>query len=172
VSGEHGGDLLRVEAWELDLATRIAGSYRPGDQDLRAELFKRLIEIKANRRSTIRNWQAYLAQSLYNAAKNFFRREDALRRRAGFSSTDDAPDDYGLPDRGRELIAPEDPIETRLYLDKIWRDLIPEMRELAQLLLEEEGNASLVAKRLGRSRKTVEYWIRKLRTILKKNDLG
>jgi DNA-directed RNA polymerase specialized sigma24 family protein len=155
----------------MELARRIAGSFRPGDEDLQAELLKRLAEIKAKQLSAIRNWQAFLAQSLYNAAKNHIRKEDALRRQASFLGPDDEPVDQEHPYPGQRLIAPEDPIESRLHLGKIWAALTPEMRELAQLLLEEEGNMSSLAKRLGRPRKTVEYWIRKLRTALKNRGL-
>jgi DNA-directed RNA polymerase specialized sigma24 family protein len=169
VSGEHGDNRLRVDAWEMELARRIAGSFRPGDEEMQAELFKRLVEVKAKRLAGIRNWQAFLTQSLYNAAKNVIRHEDALRARAKFLFIDDEPSEQRPSDR--KLITPEDPIESRLDLGKVWAALTPQMRELAQFLLEEEGKTSSVAKRLGRPRKTVEYWIRKLRTVLKKNGL-
>ena len=65
------------------------------------------------------------------------------------------------------LVAPEESIDLRLDLPKAWEALTPEMRELWRLLFEEEGNTSSVAKRLGRPRKTVEYWIRNLRTFFK-----
>jgi DNA-directed RNA polymerase specialized sigma24 family protein len=155
VSGEHGGDRLRVEAWEMELARRIAGSFRPGDEDLQAELFKRLVEIKAKKLSAIRHWRAFLAQSLYNAAKNFIRHDDALRRRARFLFIDEEPGDERPSYPYRELIAPEESIESQLRLRNVWAALSPQMRDLAQLLLEEGGRTSSVAKRLGRPRKTV-----------------
>lgn len=170
MSGEHGSDRLRVEAWEMELARRIAGSFRPGDEDLMAELFKRLVEVKAKDLSSIRDWRAFLAQSLYNAAKNFIRHEDARRCAIFLPFGDEAAEDepsYRAP----KLIAPEDPLESRLDLGRAWEALTPEMRELAQLLLEEEGRTNSLAKRLGRPRKTVEYWIRKLRTVLKNHGL-
>jgi DNA-directed RNA polymerase specialized sigma24 family protein len=171
VSGEHGKDRLRVEPWEMELARRIAGSFRPVDEDLQAELFKRVAETKAKQVAAIREWPAYLAQSLYNAAKNFIRREDALRRRARFLFIDAEPGEDGPSYGDRELIAPEEPIESRLHLGNVWAALTPEMRDLARLLLEEEGKTSSVAKRLGRPRKTVDYWIQKLRVVLRKHGL-
>jgi DNA-directed RNA polymerase specialized sigma24 family protein len=171
VSGEHGDDRLRVEAWEMELARRIAGSFRLGDEDLKAELFKRLAEIKAKKLSAVHNWRAFLAQSLYNATKNFFRHENALRGQAKLLFIDDESGEDERSYAERKLIAPEDPVESRLHLGEVWAALTPEMRELAQVLFEEEGNVSSVAKRLGRPRKTVEYWIRKLRTVLKKHGL-
>lgn len=136
---------------------------------MQAELFKRLAEIKARRLSGIRNWQAFLAQSLYNAAKNFIRHEDALRRQAQLLPLADPVTEDGPFCSDRNLIAAQDPIESTMRLAEIWSSLTPEMRKLAQLLLEEEGNTSCVAKRLRRPRKTVEYWIQKLRPVLEKH---
>jgi RNA polymerase sigma factor (sigma-70 family) len=171
VSGKHSSGRLRVEAWELELAGRIAGSFRPGDEDLKAELFKRLAEIKAKKLSGVQNWQAFLAQSFYNAAKNFIRHEDAVRRRAKFLSLDDVPGEDGSSSCGSQLGAPEEASESRLELANVWMALTPEMRKLALLLFEEEGNISAVAKRLGRSRKTVDYWVQKFRDSLRKKRL-
>src|SRR6266568_8984291 len=81
VSGEHGEGRLRVEEWEIELAKRIAGTFRVADEELQAEMLARLADLKAKHPEGIENWQAYLAQSLYNAAKNFLRHEDMLRRR-------------------------------------------------------------------------------------------
>lgn len=151
----------------MELAKRIAGSFRPGDQDLAAVLMARLVEMKAKGRDEIRHWQAFLAQSLYNSAKNFIRHEDVLRRHVGpleCGGTADQDRQSWLEER---LVAPEEPIDLRIDLPKVWKALTPEMRQLWQLLFEEEGNAAAVARRLGRPRKTVEYWIQKLENFLK-----
>ncbi len=78
------------------------------------------------------------------------------------------------PDRAsrfeESLVASEQPADLGIDLSKVWEALAPEMRELWLMLCEEEGNTSAVAKRLRRPRKTVDYWIRKLKTVL--NDLG
>jgi DNA-directed RNA polymerase specialized sigma24 family protein len=170
VSQEHGKGRLRVEVWEMELARRIAGAFRTRDEDMEAELFKRLVEIKARQLSTVRNWQAFLAQALYNAAKNVIRHDDVVRHHTGFSIDDDA---YAERPSGlsRRLAATEDTIDLRLQIARVWATLTPEMRELAELLHEEEGKISAVAKRLKRPRKTVEYWIEKLRNVLKKGGV-
>ena len=166
MSEERDGRRLAVETWEMELAKRISGSFRPGDEDLAAELLKRILELKAKKLEAIRDWQAFLVQSLYNAAKNFLRHEDVLRRHAGtleFGGITGEDRPSWLEER---LVAPEEPIEFRLDLPRVWDALTPEMRELWRLLFEEEGNASAVARRLGRPRKTVDYWIRKLKNFL------
>ena len=166
MGGEHGGGRLRVEEWERDLAKRIAGKFRRGDKDLQAELLARLVELKAKKHAGIQNWQAFLAQSLYNAAKNFFRREDRRRRTLGPFERKTANDEHPVSVEATRA-APEESIELRVELAKVWEALSPEMRELWHLLVEEEGNVSSAARKLGRPRKTVEYWIRKLRAFLK-----
>lgn len=172
MSGERGDRRLGVETWEMELAKRIAGSFRPGDEDLAAELLKRLVELKAKKLEAIRDWQAFLVQSLYNAAKNFIRHEDVLRRHArslgfGGKAGEDRP---SWPEE--RLVAPEERIELRLDLPRVWEALTPEMRELWRVLFEEEGNTTSVAKRLGRPRKTVEYWTQKLKAFLKDRGLN
>lgn len=166
MSGEQGEGRLRVEAWEIELAKRIAGKFRVGDDDFQAELLMRLVELKAKNPGGIDNWQAYLAQSLYNGAKNFLRHEDVLRRRFRSLELSGSADRDAPPSLKDMLAAPEEPIELRFDLPKVWNALPPEMQRLWQLLFEEEGNTTLVAKRLGRPRKTVEYWIQKLRAFL------
>lgn len=166
MSGEHGDGRLRIEDWEKELAKRIAGRFRVGDQELAAELLMRLVELKANTPSGIHNWQAFLAQSLYNAAKNFIRHEDVLHRRfTSFESADRVEKDRP-PSVAERLAAPEEPIESRLDVGRVWKALTPEMQELWQLLSENHGNTSLVAKKLRRPRKTVEYWIKKLKAFV------
>ena len=136
-----------------------------------AELLARLAGLKAKRPEGIENWQAFLAHSLYNAAKNFLRHEDMLRRRFRSLDWQGDVDEDRRPSLEEMLAASEEPIELRLDLPKVWKALPPEMRKLWQLLFEEEGNTSSVAKRLGRPRKTVEYWIQKLKTFLKDRGL-
>lgn len=167
MSGVHGEGRLEVEKWEMELANRIAGSFRPSDEDLAAVLMLRLVELKVSKRAQIRNWQAFLVQSLYNAAKNFIRHEDVLHRHVrSVEFGDDL--DRDQPSRFEEnLVAPEQPTELAIDVPKVWEALTPEMRELWLLLFEEEGNISAVAKRLGQPRKTVDYWIGKLKTVVR-----
>ena len=169
MSGKHGGR-LRVEVWEIELATRIAGSFRPGDEDLKSALWTRLIQIKAKPPASIQNWKSYLIQSLYNAAKNFIRQEDVQRRHRGAADSHETLELH-WPFWREEMVATSKELDLKITLTKVWATLTPEMRELAWMLIEEEGNISALAARLKRSRKTVEYWIQKLRTKLKEEGL-
>jgi DNA-directed RNA polymerase specialized sigma24 family protein len=168
VSGEHDDGRLRVEEWEMEMARRIAGSFRRTDEELRAVLFVRLAELKAKTRNDIRDWRGFLAQSLYNAAKNFVRHEDVIRgRQQSLDFVEDGNESSSLLE---QLAAPPEPEEQFRFSD-IRKRLTPEMRELADLLMENEGNVSAVAAALDRPRKTVDYWIAKLRTLLRKRGL-
>jgi RNA polymerase sigma factor (sigma-70 family) len=166
VCGEHGSGRVRVENWEVELAKGIARRFRVNDEDLAAHLLMRVVELKIRRRGDIQNWGAFLAQTLYNAAKNFIRHEDVLRRRfRSFGPPCEQDEDRPFSPEER-LAAPEERIDLRLDMAEIRRALTPEMQQLWRLLVEHEGNTSSVARKLGRPRKTVEYWIKKLRGLL------
>ena len=49
--------------------------FRTDHEELEAELFKRLLELKINHQLNAKNWKSFLATSLslYNAANNFVR---------------------------------------------------------------------------------------------------
>jgi DNA-directed RNA polymerase specialized sigma24 family protein len=166
VCGEHGSGRVRVENWEVELAKGIARRFRVNDEDLAAHLLMRVVELKISRRGDIQNWGAFLAQTLYNAAKNFIRHEDVLRRRfRSFGPPGGQDEDRPFSPEER-LAAPEERIDLRLDVAKLCRTLTPEMQRIWQLLAEHEGNTSAVARQLRRPRKTVEYWIKKLQGFL------
>jgi RNA polymerase sigma factor (sigma-70 family) len=152
----------------MELAKKIAGSFRAYDEDFASELLLRVVQIKAKRLDAVQNWKAFLATSLYNAAKNALRREDAFRRQAERIELETSAADHELCRPGRHGMGLEESSAMGMDVAKIWSQLSPEMQELAWLFFEEKGNTSSVAKRLQRPRKTVEYWIQKLRRVLKK----
>ena len=154
----------------MEIAARIAGSFRLGDEDLKSALWTRLIELKAKPPARIQNWKSYLIQSLYNAAKNFIRQEDVRRRHRGAADVHDTLE-LSWPVWREERVAEAKELDLRITLTNVWTALTPEMRELAWMLIEEEGNISALAARLKCPRKTVEYWIQTLRTKLKKDGL-
>jgi DNA-directed RNA polymerase specialized sigma24 family protein len=170
VSGKHDNDRLRVETWEIVMAKRIAGTFRARDEELAAVLLARIAELKIKTPSRVRKWQAYLAQALYNAAKNFIRHEDVLRAR--FKSFELTAPQGDRPVSLEEILrAPTDSIDLRLDLNQVRNSLSPEMRTLWELLVDHRGNISSVAKALGRPRKTVDYRVQQLRALFKKCGL-
>jgi len=171
VSGEHDKAWLEVEEWEMELARRIAGTFRRNDEDLAAELLLRLVQLKAKERADIANWRAFLAQSLYNAAKNFIRHQDVLRRREQSWDHGRPDDDEPKSHFEERFAAPPESMPPEPSFSRMRAQLVPEMRKLADLLIDNEGNVSAVAKSLGRPRKTVEYQIEKLRAWLNKQGV-
>jgi DNA-directed RNA polymerase specialized sigma24 family protein len=170
VSGKHGRGRLRVEAWEVDLVKQVAHAYRSDREELEAELFSRLTQLKANHKEAwARDWKSYLARSLYNAANNFVRDQelrDSRIQSLEIQHEDDAP--ASLLDL---LPAPEEALDLRIDLSRLRNEMSPQLRDLWDLLVEEQGNVSATAKKLGRPRKTVDYWIQNLKRFLKNRAL-
>jgi DNA-directed RNA polymerase specialized sigma24 family protein len=162
---EHDKGRLRVEPWEATIVKQVVRAYRTDEEELEAELLKRLLELKLKHQSRARNWKSFLARSLYNAANNFVRERRARETRTRPLETEEE-DQHGSS-LDYTFAAPEEPIDLRVDLATLWEEIPPRLRDVWSLLLEEEGNASAVAKRLGRPRKTVEYWIHKLRRFIK-----
>jgi DNA-directed RNA polymerase specialized sigma24 family protein len=165
VAGKHGQDRLRVEAWEIDVVKQVVHAYRTDSEELEAELFRRLVDLKIKHQPRARDWKSFLARSLYNAANNFVRdknlRENKIQSLEPDYEQDTAPSLVEL------LAAPEEPIDLRIDLARLRAAISPQLREVYDLLSEEQGNISGVAKRLGRPRKTVDYWVQKLREFFK-----
>ncbi|MBV8896948.1 MAG: hypothetical protein JO051_10590, partial [Acidobacteriaceae bacterium] len=134
VPGEYEQVRLPVESWEIKLARDVAAFYRPHDEDLAAELYRRVAEIKAKQLTAVRDWPAFLAQSLFNAAKNVFRREDRLRRR--FETLRYREEEQKTNGTDVDVVAPERVAESRLLVRSIWSALSPELQQLACMLLE------------------------------------
>lgn len=150
----------------MEIVKQVAHVYRTEREELEADLFKHLLELKTTRQREVRNWKSFLARSLYNAANNFVRDERHRRRKSrSLAAEDEGEDKLSLV---QVLAAPPEPVDLRIDVASLWREMAPELRDLWALLLEEAGNTSAVAKRLGRPRKTVEYWIQKLRRFLKR----
>jgi DNA-directed RNA polymerase specialized sigma24 family protein len=133
------------------------------------ELLRRLLIIKIKHRFRARNWKAYLARSLYNAAKNFARDRNRQKKNlAKLKGIDERDESFSMRD---VLAAPEESIELRADLLKVWQELPPDLRALWDVLVTEQGNVSAAARKLGRQRKTVEYWITKLRHFIERREI-
>ena len=165
MSGEHDAGRLRIEAWEIDLVKQVAHAYRSDREELEAELLKRLLQLKVKHKARARDWKAFLARSLYNVANNFVRDRDLRERRIQSLETED---EYHPPASLLDLLpAPQEPLDLRIDLYRLREEMSPQLRDLWDLLVEEEGNVSAAARKLGRPRKTVDYWIQNLKTFLK-----
>jgi len=162
---EHGRGRLRVEPWEVAIVKQVTRAYRTDQEELEAELLKRLLELKSKHQSRARDWKSFLARSLYNAANNFVR--DQRLRLTRTQPLEVETEEQRGASADQVLAAPAAQIDLRIDLVTLWGELSPELRELWTLLFEEGGNVSAVAKRLGRPRKTVDYWISKLKRFLK-----
>ncbi|MBI4676121.1 MAG: hypothetical protein HY748_00895 [Elusimicrobia bacterium] len=165
---------VRIEPWEIEVARSVARSFRGFSEhdDLEAELFRRLIEIKSRGRPpAVASWRDFLARSLYNAGIDHIRRWESRHKRL---TPLDAPTGGGedSPTLEEVLAAPEEPADLRLAVGAVWDELSQELRELWDIMVEEQGNKAAAARRLGRPRKTVEYWISKISKALKRRGLG
>jgi DNA-directed RNA polymerase specialized sigma24 family protein len=156
---------LHVEIWEMEVVKQVAHVYRTDYEELEAELFRRLVKLKIKHQARARDWRAFLARSLYNAAKNFVRdravREGRMRS-LEVDNVDDAP-----PALEDLLVAPEESIDLRIDLTGLREELSPQMQRLWDALVEEQGNISAVARKLRRPRKSLDYWVGKLRRLVK-----
>jgi DNA-directed RNA polymerase specialized sigma24 family protein len=169
VGGKDGRDRLRVEAWEIDVVKQVVHAYRTDSEELEAELFRRLVDLKIKHQARARDWKAFLAQSLYNAAKNFVR--DKNLRESKIRSLEIEREENPPASLMDLLPAPGEPLDLRIELSQLREAVPPELRPLWDLLIEEHGNVSAVAKRLGRPRKTVDYSIQKLKQFLKNRQV-
>lgn len=163
---------VRIEPWEIEVAKSVARSFRsfPEYEDLEAELLKRLLELKVAKPAQVRDWRGFLARSLYNAATNLVNRRNWWRRRA-LSLDARVGDDEESPTVESLLAAPEESAELGFDLAAVWRDISPDLKELWEMLVEEEGNVAAVARRLGRPPRTVRDWAARLRSLLEARGL-
>jgi DNA-directed RNA polymerase specialized sigma24 family protein len=165
VSGTDGKGRFQVAVWEIEVVQQVVHAYRTDHEELEAELLRRLVELKIKHQARVRDWRAFLARSLYNAANNFVRNRRLRESRMQSLEPDDVLD--ATPALADLLAAPEEPVDLRIDLARLREEISPELRQLWDLLIEEQGNVSAAARKLGRPRKSLDYWIGKLRQLLK-----
>ena len=168
MGGTYDKGRLQVEVWEREVVKQVAHAYRTDYEELEAELLRHLAELKIKHQAHAWDWRAFLARSLYNAANNFVRNK-GLRESKMQSlecGGEDAP-----PALADLLAAPEEPIDLRIDFARLREELSPQLREVWDLLVEEHWNISAVARKLGQPRKSLDYWIGKLRQLLKNRAL-
>lgn len=162
-------DSFEIEKWEIELASKIASSFKSfhEKEDLEADLFKKLLEIKSVKIQA-KDWKSFLAKTLFNAAHDYLRRHN---RRAKYYQPLEIyrKDDDSNTDSMEESIASATDtknLDIKIALDK----LSPELRNLWDILMEEGGNESQTARRLGKPRTTIKYWIKKLKDLLNEDQ--
>lgn len=163
---------VRIEQWEIEMAAGIARSLKTSlePDDLEAELLGRLLELKQAKPAAVRDWRGFLARSLYNAATDLQRRWNV--RHKGTVSLDEPLSGEEQADvLADTLAAPEESIGLGIDLAEAMKELPPELRELWFLLVEEDGNGSSLARRIGRPIRTVAFQIGKIRAHLEKRGL-
>jgi DNA-directed RNA polymerase specialized sigma24 family protein len=155
-----------VTPQELGLIAKVARAFRTTDRDeLQADLARRLLDLKRKPRSHIRDWNAYLAKFLYNKASTWVQTQRRLERRV--RSLDESD-----PENTDEPIAePRDSADTdssqSLAFATVWADLGPELQQFWTVLIEEGGNQSKAADRLGIHRNTARKRRARIVEVLK-----
>ncbi len=160
-------------SWEVLLVKRVVRSFRTRERDeLEAELFARLLELKSRVPSNIQNWERYVARFLFNKATNVVRNWRAWEQRI-VPAFEDLESSAGgaLLIKEKEALGYEDTERRRIILET-WSELGPKFRNLWLLLVEANGNRQLVSKRLGRHRNTVRLWIDYIRERLTERGLS
>jgi len=158
---QANGENQAFEPWEYWLLERVASAFRtPNRDELEAVLAHKLLALKRQQPPNIRDWRAYLAKFFYNKAHNFVRDERARIRRLAFHSS-------------AVQLAPHQRVwDIRSGLTAVFNDLTPAERRLWNLLAEENGNRSRVAKRLGVHRNTIRLRIAKMQAVLARHGFS
>lgn len=164
---------VRIEPWEIGVARSVASAFKtfPEHEDLEAELLKRMLELKERKRPSILDWRGFLAKSLYNAATDYIRRW-SFRHRGNISLAAPLSNEDEAASLEDLLAAPEESLDLRIDLSSVMEELPAEFRELWHLLVEERGNMSSAARRIGRPKRTVNFWVGKIKSALKKRGFG
>ena len=164
---------VQVEKWEMDVVRSVAWSYRtsPDHEEIEAELFKHLLDLKIKRLTGIRDWRGYLARSLYNAAVSIHRKWKT-RSRGVLSLSQPIGGKDGSEKPLEDLVASRrEHVDLLIEVPAVIKELAPDIQELWHLLVEEQGNVASAARRLGQRPRTVRDRVAKLRAILEKRGL-
>jgi DNA-directed RNA polymerase specialized sigma24 family protein len=163
---QAGSDQLVVEPWELDLVRMAAARIRTTDrEELVSELTLHLLHVKREHKSRVRHWRAYLKASLHNRAVNWIR--DRQRQQAGVIELDAAGGEEE-PRMTANLLGSSEPgPDNRVAFGAAWDALGPNLQNLWEALIQENGNQTRVAKRLKLHRNTVRLWIRRIQDVMK-----
>ncbi len=162
-----------IEAWELEQIRLAAGRIRTSHRDeLEAELARKLLALKIQQRSDIRNWKFFLAKFLRNKASNWIRDQRAREAKTFPLATSRGDEDDQGAGLAETLPSYEPDQNRRIAFRSAWDKLDPDVRLLWRILLEENGNQVQVARRLGLHRNTVRFRIKKIQQILKRHGFS
>ena len=157
-----------VELWEVQLVRQTAQKIRTRERDdLEAELLRKLMQLKSRKLAGVDNWKAYLRTSLRNAALNYIREQPSDLPL--LDQTDESSEWSGIPS---DMLVAEENLDLVVALGNVWTELDPELRQLWQLLLQEQGNQLAVARRLGKHRNTVRLWIKRIVRLLERHGIA
>lgn len=157
----------QIQSWELELISKVARRFSTTErEELEAELARRLLHLKRHLPRGIRDWKAYLAKFLFNKSANWVRDQRAREKRklSLVETREEMFDEIGLG--GAVLVSSKPDDDLRTAFSDVWKELDPELRLLWEVLLEERGNQTRVAQRLGKHRNTVRLWLRRIRETL------
>jgi transposase len=162
----HGGDdspSSEAQAWERDLAlVRKVAAWFPTmeTEELEAELAATLLALKRRNPSGIHDWNAYLAQCLFNRASTLARKWRARLRRESSSEL--------LPERSEPTPSeePDSPAQEWQHSFSRIHALDAKSRAFLEILKDCGGNQSLAARRLGVHRNTIRRRLQKIRRAL------
>ncbi len=162
----------RVEEWELKLAEKVASAFDTEEQEeLTAELNRKLAELKSSPPSHIKDWKSYLAKFLYNKASNWAR-DSRLRSKKHLPlGPEDHSENADEEKLSLESLLPavEENPDERVAFAEVWDEMDPQLRDLWMALEAEGGNQAKAAKRLRKHRNTVILWLKKLQELLKRH---
>jgi DNA-directed RNA polymerase specialized sigma24 family protein len=164
-----GDKPLSFEEWEeATIRYWCSRVKEPTEQeDLTAELRRKLLLLRAEHRRGIRYPKAYVRTAIGNAAKTWLKRRSTARR--------ELPLEYPPLDAGEQPIVGEldcDEGDFGIALHSFWEDLEPELQRFLAVLEEKKGNLSAAAKNLRIHRNTAALWRAKIRAAARKHGLG
>lgn len=165
---ESGGPRPAIEPWELDLIAAFAARVRVSTTDradLQAELARDWLLHRIQKPAGIHNLEAYLKGFLRHKIADWYR--ERKREKAREVSLDSpASQDTDRPLTLEDVLASsESDYALQLDVRNFFQKLDPQFRRVLIVLIEEEGNQSRAAERLGCHRNTVRAVLHKIREL-------
>ena len=161
-----------LERWERELVKAIAATIRTTERaDLESVLALHLWQTKQRFGSVAEKWRGLAATVLRNKAANWIRDRQLYESR--LTSLDRSPrEGETLPPLMDTLRSHGTDADVELALQRVWDELDEVLRRAWALLVEETGNQTRVASRLGVHRNTVRVWVRKIREALERHGFS
>ena len=173
MANEDEGYRAGFEVWEESAiaywATRVL---EPAQQkELRAELVRKLLILRAESRAGIRHPKAYVRTALANTAKTWLRKLNAAKKAVPFDESPTPRDSPEYPALAVRQIG-RDEGDFGIALERFWADLAPRLQRFVIVLERKNGNVSAAARALRIHRNTASLWLKKIRAIAAKHALG